>query len=63
MIKLLMIIKWIVALSLWILIGLMIYNQFNPNSIKGSIMGIAFIFLRLGVLVFTIFLRQKLKKK
>jgi len=58
-----MIIKWIIALSLWILIGLIIYGQFNPNSVKGSIMGIAFIFIWLGVLVFAIFLRQKLRKK
>ena len=57
------IIKWISVLSLWALIGLVVHNQFNPNTVFGSVMGIAFIFIWFGVLIIGIFIRQKLKNK
>ena len=57
------IIKWISVLSLWALIGLVVHNQFDPNTVFGSVMGSAFIFAWLGVLIIGIFIRQKLKKK
>ena len=57
------IIKWISVLSLWALIGLVVHNQFDPNTVFGSVMGSAFIFIWFGVLIIGIFIRQKLKKK
>ncbi len=57
------IIKWISVLSLWALIGLVVHNQFNPNTVFGSVMGSAFIFIWFGVLIIGIFIRQKLKNK
>ena len=57
------IIKWISVLSLWTLIGLVVHNQFDPNTVFGSVMGSAFIFIWFGVLIIGIFIRQKLKKK
>ena len=57
------IIKWISVLSLWALIGLEVHNQFNPNTVFGSVMGSAFIFIWFGVLIIGIFIRQKLKNK
>ena len=57
------IIKWISVLSLWALIGLVIHNQFDPNTVFGSVTGSAFIFIWFGVLIIGIFIRQKLKKK
>ena len=57
------IIKWFVVLCLWALIGLVVYNQFDPNTVFGSVMGSAFIFIWFGVLIIGIFIRQKLKKK
>jgi hypothetical protein len=58
-----MIIKWILVIALWSVIGLTIHNQFNPNTVFGSVMGSAFIFIWFGVLIIGIFIRQKLKKK
>jgi hypothetical protein len=57
------IIKWVLVVGLWALIGLMIHNQFNPNTVFGGVMGSAFIFAWFGVLIIGIFIRQKLKKK
>ena len=57
------IIKWISVLSFWALIGLVVHNQFDPNTVFGSVMGSAFIFIWFGVLIIGIFIRQKLKKK
>mgnify|MGYP003685874463 CR=1 FL=1 len=57
------IIKWISVLSLWAFIGLVVHNQFDPNTVFGSVMGSAFIFIWFGVLIIGIFIRQKLKKK
>jgi len=57
------IIKWLVVISLWALIGLVVHNQFDPNTVFGSVMGSAFIFIWFGVLIIGIFIKQKLKKK
>ena len=57
------IIKWISVLSFWALIGLVVHNQFDPNTVFGSVMGSAFIFIWFGVLIIGIFIRQKFKKK
>jgi hypothetical protein len=57
------IIKWIVVVCLWALIGLVAHNQFDPNTVFGSVMGSAFIFIWFGVLIIGIFIKQKLKKK
>ena len=57
------IIKWFVVVCLWALVGLVVYNQFDPNTVFGSVMGSAFIFIWFGVLIIGIFIRQKLKKK
>ena len=57
------IIKWISVLSLWAFIGLVVHNQFDPNTVFGSVMGSAFIFIWFGVLIIGIFIRQKLRKK
>jgi len=58
-----MIIKWMLVIALWSVIGLTVHNQFNPNTVFGSVMGSAFIFIWFGVLIIGIFIRQKLKKK
>ena len=57
------IIKWFVVVCLWVLIGLVVHNQFDPNTVFGSVMGSAFIFIWFGVLIIGIFIKQKLKKK
>ena len=57
------IIKWFVVVCLWALIGLVGHNQFDPNTVFGSVMGSAFIFIWFGVLIIGIFIKQKLKKK
>ena len=56
------IIKWFVVVCLWVLIGLVVHNQFDPNTVFGSVMGSAFIFIWFGVLIIGIFIKQKLKK-
>ena len=55
--------KWFVVVCLWVLIGLVVHNQFDPNTVFGSVMGSAFIFIWFGVLIIGIFIKQKLKKK
>jgi hypothetical protein len=55
--------KWFVVVCLWALIGLVVHNQFYPNTVFGSVMGSAFIFIWFGVLIIGIFIKQKLKKK
>ena len=57
------IIKWISVLSFWFFIGLVVHDQFDPNTVFGSVMGSAFIFIWFGILIIGIFIRQKLKKK
>jgi hypothetical protein len=57
------IIKWFVVVCLWASIGLVVHNQFDPNTVFGSVMGSAFIFIWFGVLIIGIFIKQKLKKK
>ena len=56
-------IKKILALFFWALIGLAINTQFDPTTVIGSVMGSAFIFAWLGVLVIGIFAWIKLNKK
>ena len=51
------------VIALWSVIGLTVHNQFNPNTVFGSVMESAFIFIWFGVLIIGIFIRQKLKKK
>ena len=55
--------KWIFLLILWALVGLLIHNQFDPNTVIGSVIGSVFIFFWFGVLVIGIFINQKSKKK
>ena len=47
-----MIIKWVLVIALWVFIGFTVHNQFNPNTIFGSVMGSVFIFIWFGVLIF-----------
>ena len=61
--KIMTIIKWISIVCFWAFLGLILHNQFDPNTVFGSVMGSAFIFAWLGVLIVGIFIRQKLKKK
>ena len=55
--------KWIIVLVLWALMGLIIHNQFDPNTVLGSVIGSAFIFFWFAVLIIGIFIRQKIKNK
>ena len=57
-----MIIKKILALFLWALIGLAINTQFDPTTVIGSVMGSAFIFVWIGALIIVIFVWTKLTK-
>jgi|TARA_B110000285_G_scaffold166730_1_gene186316 hypothetical protein len=56
-------IKRYIAVVLWAVIGLAINTQFDPNTVIGSVMGSAFIFIWIGVLVIGIFTWIKLNKK
>jgi|TARA_B110000967_G_C18869419_1_gene554546 hypothetical protein len=56
-------IKKILAVALWAVIGLAINTQFDPITVIGSVMGIAFIFIWIGVLVIGTFVWIKLNKK
>ena len=51
------------AFILWAAIGLAINTQFDPITVIGSVMGIAFIFIWIGVLVIGTFVWIKLNKK
>ena len=51
------------AVILWAAIGLAINTQFDPATVNGSVMGSAFIFIWIGVLVIGIFTWIKLNKK
>ena len=55
-------IKKFIAVVLWALIGLLINTQFDPTTIVGSVMGSAFIFVWIGVLIIGIFVWIKLTK-
>ena len=55
--------KRYIAVVLWAVIGLAINTQFDPNTVIGSVMGSAFIFIWIGVLVIGIFTWIKLNKK
>jgi len=55
-------IKKILAVILWALIGLAINTQFDPTTVIGSVMGSAFIFVWIGVLIIGIFVWIKLTK-
>jgi|TARA_B110000003_G_scaffold160658_2_gene160741 hypothetical protein len=55
-------IKGFIAIVLWALIGLLINTQFDPTTVTGSVMGSAFIFIWIGVLVIGIFSWIKLNK-
>ena len=55
-------IKKMLALTLWALIGLAINTQFDPTTVIGSVMGSAFIFIWIGVLIIGIFAWIKLIK-
>jgi len=61
--KIMTIIKWISIVCFWAFLGLIVHNQFDPNTVFGSVMGSAFIFIWFGVLIIGIFIKQKLKKK
>ena len=56
-------IKKILALFLWALIGLAINTQFDSTTVIGSVMGSAFIFIWIGLLIIGIFVWVKLNKK
>ena len=55
-------IKKILAVTLWALIGLAINTQFDPTTVIGSVMGSAFIFIWIGLLIIGIFAWIKLMK-
>jgi|TARA_B110000438_G_C15742780_1_gene619262 hypothetical protein len=57
-----MIIKIFLVLALWFLIGFLINKQFDPTTVVGSVMGSAFIFIWIAILVVGIFSWIKLKK-
>ena len=56
-------IKKFLILALWAVIGFTINTQFDSTTVIGSVMGSAFIFIWIGVLVIGIFVWIKLKKK
>ena len=56
-------IKRFIVVTLWAVIGLAINTQFDPATLNGSVMGSAFIFIWIGVLVIGIFAWIKLNKK
>ena len=56
-------IKKLIVVILWAAIGLAINAQFDPNTVIGSVMGSAFIFIWIGLLVIGIFTWIKLNKK
>jgi hypothetical protein len=56
-------IKKFIVVVLWATIGLAINAQFDPNTVIGSVMGSAFIFIWIGLLVIGIFTWIKLNKK
>tara|TARA_B100000768_G_C11182684_1_gene333651 strand:- start:210 stop:386 length:177 start_codon:yes stop_codon:yes gene_type:complete len=56
-------IKKFLILALWAVIGFTINTQFDSATVIGSVMGSAFIFIWIGVLVIGIFVWIKLKKK
>ena len=56
-------IKNFIVLALWAVIGLVINTQFDPNTVIGSVMGSAFIFIWIGLLAIGIFTWIKLNKK
>jgi len=55
--------KWIFVIIIWALIGLIIHNQFDPNTVIGSVLGSTFIFFWIAVLIVGIFIKQKRQKK
>ena len=55
--------KIFIAVALWAIIGLTINTQFDPATVIGSVLGSAFIFMWIGVLVMGIFAWIKLNKK
>jgi hypothetical protein len=55
-------IKFFLVVSLWALIGLAINTQFDSTTVIGSVMGSAFIFIWIGLLIIGIFVWVKLKK-
>ncbi len=56
-------IKFFLVVSLWALIGLAINTQFDSATVIGSVMGSAFIFIWIGLLIIGIFVWVKLNKK
>ena len=58
-----MTIKKFLTLALWAVIGFTINMQFDSSTVIGSVMGSAFIFIWIGVLVIGIFAWNKLGKK
>tara|TARA_B100000780_G_scaffold128534_1_gene90141 strand:- start:633 stop:809 length:177 start_codon:yes stop_codon:yes gene_type:complete len=56
-------IKIFLAVALWAVIGFAINAQFDPITVIGSVMGSAFIFIWIGVLVIGTFVWIKLNKK
>ena len=56
-------IKKFLVVALWALIGFAINTQFDPTTVIGSVMGSAFIFIWIGVLIIGIFAWIKLNKK
>ena len=58
-----MTIKKFLTLALWAVIGFTINMQFDSSTVIGSVMGSAFIFIWIGVLVIGVFAWIKLGKK
>ena len=56
-------IKFFLVVSLWALIGLAINTQFDSTTVIGSVMGSAFIFIWISLLIIGIFVWVKLNKK
>ena len=55
-------IKKFIVVVLWAAIGLAINAQFDSNTVIGSVMGSAFIFIWIGALIIGIFVWIKLTK-
>ena len=56
-------IKRFIVVTLWAVIGLAINTQFDPTTVTGSVMGSAFVFIWIGVLVIGTFALIKINKK
>ena len=55
-------IKVFLVIVLWALLGILINTQFDSITVAGSVMGSAFIFIWVAILVIGVFSWIKLKK-